>query len=139
MGRIIYLLDSNILSEPVRREPDAGLMDKLAKHDGEYATAAIVWHELNYGCYLLPASKRKTQLLSYLAMLRDSGLVILPFAQSAAEWFAQERARLKTMGQTCAYADGEIAAIAAVNNLILVSRNTSDFACFHNLTVHNWF
>lgn len=139
MGRIIYLLDSNILSEPVRREPDAGLMDKLEEHDGEYATAAIVWHELNFGCNPLPASKRKTQLLSYLSMLRDSGLVILPFEERAAEWFAMERARLKTTGQSCAYADGEIAAIAAVNNLILVTRNTPDFAGFQNLTVHNWF
>ncbi len=69
-------------------------------------------------------------------MLLNSGLIILPFEQAAAEWFAQERARLKTTGQTCAYADGEI---AAVNNLILVSRNTSNFACFQNLTVHNWF
>lgn len=69
-------------------------------------------------------------------MLLNSGMIILPFEQAAAEWFAQERARLKTTGQTCAYADGEI---AAVSNLILVSRNTSDFACFQNLTVHNWF
>lgn len=72
-------------------------------------------------------------------MLLNSGLIILPFEQAAAEWFVQERARLKSTGQTCAYADGELAAIAAVNNLILVSRNTSDFACFQNLTVHNWF
>lgn len=72
-------------------------------------------------------------------MLRDNGLAILPFEQAAAEWFAMERAQLKTTGQTCAYADGEIAAIAAVNNLILVTRNTPDFAGFQNLTVHNWF
>lgn len=139
MGRINYLLDSNILSEPARREPNADVMENLAKHDGEYATAAIVWHELNYGCHLLPQSKRKTQLLSYLAMLRDSNLIILPFDQSAAEWFAQERARLKSTGLTCAYADGEIAAVAIANKLTLVTRNTSDFAYFQNLSVQNWF
>jgi len=62
MGRISYLLDSNILSEPARLKPDDTVLQRFAEHDGEYATAAIVWHELVYGCELLAASKRKTQL-----------------------------------------------------------------------------
>jgi hypothetical protein len=59
MGRIIYLLDSNILSEPARLKPDDTVLNHFAQHDGEYATAAIVWHELVYGCELLAASKGK--------------------------------------------------------------------------------
>lgn len=69
MGRIIYLLDSNILSEPARLKPDDNVLYQLANYDGNYATAAIVWHELVYGCELLAASKRKNQLQSYLDML----------------------------------------------------------------------
>lgn len=45
MGRISYLLDSNILSEPARLKANDGVLRGLAKHEGEYATAAIVWHE----------------------------------------------------------------------------------------------
>lgn len=59
MGRISYLLDSNILSEPARLMPDDKVLQQLADHDGEYATATIVWHELAYGCELLAVSKRK--------------------------------------------------------------------------------
>ena len=37
------------------------------------------------------------------------------------------------------YADTQIAAIAAVNGLILVTRNAADFAQFDSLMVENWF
>ncbi|MDD5276365.1 MAG: type II toxin-antitoxin system VapC family toxin [Methylovulum sp.] len=139
MGRISYLLDSNILSEPARLKPNDRVLQRFATHDGDYATAAIVWHELVYGCELLPASKRKKQLQSYLAMLLANGLIVLPFDQAAADWYAKERARLQREGKTCAYADGEIAAIAVTQQLILVTRNTHDFENFQELVLQNWF
>jgi tRNA(fMet)-specific endonuclease VapC len=129
MGRISYLLDSNILSEPARLKPDDNVLEQLANHDGEYATASIVWHELVYGCELLAASKRKKQLQSYLAMLLANGLSILPYDQVAADWYAKERAN----------ADGEIAAIAVSQNLTLVTRNIKDFDSFQDLSLQNWF
>ena len=139
MGRIIYLLDSNILSEPARLKPDDTVLNHFAQHDGEYATAAIVWHELVYGCELLASSKRKKQLQSYLEMLLLNGLIVLPYDQAAADWYAIERARLQRQGLTCAYADGEIAAIAVTQKLTLVTRNTQDFQNFQNLALQNWF
>jgi tRNA(fMet)-specific endonuclease VapC len=139
MGRISYLLDSNILSEPARLKPDDNVLQQLANHDGEYATAAIVWHELVYGCELLAASKRKKQLQSYLDMLLMNGLIVLPYDQAAADWYAKERARLQRQGLTCTYADGEIAAIAVTQKLTLVTRNTLDFQNFQNLALQNWF
>ena len=139
MGRIKYLLDTNILSEPARLKPNDKVMQYFSEYDGQYVTAAIVWYELQYGCVLLPGSKRKAQLQLYLLTLQDSGLIILPYEQTAAEWFACHRAVLKEHGKTAAYADGEIAAIAAVNNLTLVTRNTDDFSAYNNLLLDNWF
>ncbi|WP_233144518.1 type II toxin-antitoxin system VapC family toxin [Methyloprofundus sedimenti] len=128
---------------PFQNPRDKKLSDKVmqcfSKYDGQYVTAAIVWHELHYGCALLPDSKRKTQLQAYLLTLQYSGLIILPYEQAAAEWFAYHRAVLKEHGKTAAYADGEIAAIAAVNNLTLVTRNTDDFSAYNNLLLDNWF
>ena len=95
MGRIKYLLDTNILSEPARQKPDDKVMQRFLEYDGQYVTAAIVWHELQYGCALLPDSKRKSQLQTYLLTLQNSGLIILPYDQVAAEWFATHRALLK--------------------------------------------
>ena len=139
MGQLTYLLDSNILSEAAKLKPNESVMQQLQKHNGNYATAAIVWHEMVYGCELLVESKRKTELLSYLAMLARNGLIILPFDKSAADCYAKERARLQLNGLTCAYADGEIASIAVSQNLILVTRNTEDFKNFQGLTLQNWF
>ena len=139
MGQIIYLLDTNVLSEPARKQPSINVMRRLAQYDGQYATAAIVWYELQYGCELLAKSKRKTELQSYLLTLQDGGLIILPYDQLTAEWYAKQRAVLKVKGKIPAYADGEIAAIAAVNNLTLVTRNTDDFSDFKNLELDNWF
>lgn len=139
MGRLTYLLDSNILSEPAKLKPSESVMQQLGKHDGTYVTAAIVWHEMVYGCELRVESKRKIELQSYLAMLARSGLMVLPYDQRAADCYAKERARLQLKGLTCAYADGEIASIAVSQNLILVTRNTDDFKNFQGLTVQNWF
>jgi len=51
-------------------------MQRFAQYDGQFATAAVVWHELVYGCALLQNSKRKTQLQSYLSMLLNNDVTI---------------------------------------------------------------
>ncbi|MFB2894307.1 hypothetical protein ACE1CI_15460 [Aerosakkonemataceae cyanobacterium BLCC-F50] len=58
---------------------------------------------------------------------------------NAAKWHAEQRAHLVTIGKTPSFADGQIAAIAKVNNLILVTNNVSDYADFLELQVENWF
>lgn len=66
-------------------------------------------------------------------------LPVLPFDTEAATWQANERARLRRLGQPPAYADSQIAAIAAINGLVLVTRNLDDFRAFEGLTMENWF
>ena len=87
MGRLIYLLDTNIISEPAKLNPDKNVLFHFEKYDSHYCIAATVWHELAFACALLPDSKRKNYLKSYLNLLLDNGLGILPFDAQAAEWF----------------------------------------------------
>ena len=87
----------------------------------------------------MPESKRRTIIETYLQEEVKARLPILPYTQEAAEWFAVERARLIPLGLTPSHADGQIAAIAAVNNLILVTRNIFDYQNFMGLTIENWF
>ncbi|WP_221902128.1 hypothetical protein [Bathymodiolus platifrons methanotrophic gill symbiont] len=54
-----------------------------------------------------------------LKLFRARSLIILPYSKIAAEWYAKQRAILNEQGKMPAYADGEIAAIAAANNLTL--------------------
>jgi len=53
-------------------------------------------------------------------------------------WHAVERARLAARGETPAFVDGQIAAIARVHDLTLVTFNVSDFRRFDGLAVVSW-
>ena len=134
-----YLLDANIISEPTKKQPDPHVSGRLQLDSIFSCTSATVWHELWHGVHLLDNERRKQELSVYLEMLRDDGFGVLPFDLKAAEWLAAERVRLKQLGLTPAKYDSEIAAVAAVNNLILVTRNTDDFVMFDDLRVENWF
>ena len=133
-----YLLDTNVLSEPVKSSPQNSVLNSIKRHQHEIATAAPVWHELNYGCRRLPVSRKREILETYLNDVIKSNMIILPYDERAAEWHAKERARLSSVGNMPSFVDGQIAAIAIVNGLILVSRNTDDFKKFAGLKVANW-
>lgn len=139
MARLKYLLDSNVLSEPTRRLPNAGVRSLWRQHRQHLCVAAPVLHELRYGLHRMPDGARKQRLTGFLAELLNSSLAVLPYDQQAALWHAQERARLVALGRTPAYVDGQIAAVAATNSLTLVTRNACHFNDFANLHVENWF
>ena len=139
MGRLSYLLDSNILSEPSRPHPNEHVQARLLAHRHAVCTAAPVLHEMRYGVARMPEGRRKQALIHYLEYAVQQRLTIFPYDREAALWHAEERARLTTQGHTPPFIDGQIAAIAIVNSLILVTRNTDDFADFTGLTVENWF
>jgi tRNA(fMet)-specific endonuclease VapC len=134
-----YLLDTNVLSEPLRPEPDRRVLDWLEAHHPEVATAAPVWHEMGFGCRLLPPSSGRKKLERYLAEVLEPSLPVLPYDAQAAEWHAGERARLTRAGRTPAFVDGQIAAVAAVNRLALVTRNVSHFRSFRGLELEAIF
>lgn len=134
-----YLLDTNILSEPVRNMPNAHVMAQMQARTGKIAIAATSWHELLFGLFRMPASHKQSIIEHYLLKTVQTEIPILDFDADAAAWFAKERARLTQIGRSSSYPDGQIAAVAATNNLILVTRNVADFANFDALQVENWF
>lgn len=127
-----------MLSEPVKSAPHAGLMRRLESHEGELATCAIVWHELVFGASRLPRGRKRRAIEAYLDEAVRTALPILPYDEAAAGWHARERARLARRGSPPSAADGQIAAIAAVNELVLVSSNLRDFRRFQDLRVEDW-
>jgi tRNA(fMet)-specific endonuclease VapC len=139
MGLLSYLLDSHILSEPSRAHPNVHVQARLLAHRHAVCTAASVLHEMRYGLARMPDGRRKQALAHYLEQAVHQRLTILPYDRAAAIWHAEERARLTIAGRTPPFIDGQIAAITMINGLILVTRNTNDFADFAGLTVENWF
>ncbi len=140
MTTLRFLLDTNILSEPLRPQPNSNVVGMLQQHEGVITTATVVLHELLFGCYRLPANSNKRQIIEvYLKREVRQKIPLLFYDVAAAEWFALERARLVSIGKTPAYSDGQIAATSQVNNLILVTNNISDYADFQDLKIENWF
>lgn len=133
-----YLLDINIVSEPLRPVPATGISQHLARHAGEMAIPAPVWHEIRFGCSRLPRSKRRSAIERYIEDVVRVSFPVLEYDQNAADWHALERARLSALGITASFVDGQIAAIAYVNDLILVTANTRDFQGYRDLEVRSW-
>lgn len=132
-----YLLDTNVVSQPASRVPAIGVVRRLDAIADQCVIAAPVWHELQYGCKRLPAGKRREALEDYLIDVVRS-FPILPYDDLAAKVHATERERLERIGTTVPFVDGQIAAIAQANELVLVTANVRDFAPFIALKVENW-
>lgn len=135
---IKYLLDTNVVSEPLKPAPNENTMRNLELHQAEIATASPVWHELQFGCKRLTVSRKRAMIEKFLSEVVWPTLEIFPYDEVAAEWHAEQRALLTKAGKAPAFVDGQIAAIAKVNQLILVTRNTSDFEGFSDLEIENW-
>lgn len=133
-----YLLDTSIVSAPIAKIPDAVVVKRLEQRGHECAIAAPVWHELIFGCRRLPKGARRDALEHYLEDVVRASFQILAYDEIAAGWHAQERARLESIGRPAPYVDGQIAAIAYVNELVLITANTKDFVRYKELTVENW-
>jgi tRNA(fMet)-specific endonuclease VapC len=136
--RLLYLLDTGIVSSPISKMPDVVIVERLERNGPESAIAAPVWHELTFGCRRLPKGKRRTALETYLRDVVRGSFPILPYDDAAATWHAEERARLESLGRPAPFVDGQIAAIAYVNGLRLATTNIRDFARFKGLRVENW-
>jgi tRNA(fMet)-specific endonuclease VapC len=83
-----FLLDTSTISEPMKKAPDAAVTAMIEAHTHESAIAAPVWHELWYGCRVLPSGKRRTALEAYLKDVVYASFPILPYDEMAAAWHA---------------------------------------------------
>ena len=113
-------------------------MRQLRDHESEIAIPAPVWHELRFGCARLAPSRRRQAIEHYIEDVVLASFPVLEYDQEAADWHAIERARLGALGRTPPFVDGQIAAIAHINGLTLVTSNTSDFQLFKGLRVRSW-
>jgi tRNA(fMet)-specific endonuclease VapC len=102
-------------------------------------TASVVIHELRFGVQRLPKGRKRERLDSYVQGVLASDLTVLAYDTTAALWHGEQRACLEARGMTPPFADGQLAAIAATQGLVLMTRNISDFEVFDGLQLLNWF
>ncbi|MBK7929165.1 MAG: type II toxin-antitoxin system VapC family toxin [Bryobacterales bacterium] len=133
-----YLLDTSIVSVPLWEKPDPALMGRLEAVWTECAIPSPVWHELTYGWCRLPRGRRRSRIQTYLSDVIQASFPILPYDEAAAAWHGRERARLDSIGRPAPFVDAQIAAVAAVHQMVLVTANPRDFKNFEGLRVENW-
>lgn len=133
----MYLLDTDILSNLIKRSPSAVLLAKLASVPAERQfTSSITLGELTYGAHR--ASSRSEYLLSRIETKLLPNLTVLPFDAAAARRYGELRAHLERQGTPIGDADSCIAAIALVRNLTMVTGNVRHFERVPGLSVENW-
>lgn len=134
-----YLLDTNIISEAVKREPSQLVITRLDMYQAECVIGAPTWQELLLGLYRMQESPRRTIIESYYRDIVRSNIDVISYDQSAAEWHAHELSRLLSIGKPVPLLDSQLAAIAATRGLTIVTRNTKDFQNYQGISIENWF
>lgn len=132
-----YLLDASILFELFRSVPDAGVMKNLENYRFDIAIPRIVWNELTDRCSHLPDSRRNKVggHFSKFVLLR---VPILDYDKVAADWHDLELEYFKITKYTPPFVVGQVASIAAVNSLTLITKNIQEYDYFRDLQVDSW-
>lgn len=136
-----YLLDTNVISELVARQPDPHVtawVDSLAP-EAVYLSVITIG-EIRKGIEKLPASKRKQALTAWLEhdlLMRFSNRIANVTTDVMLRWGALV-GRLELQGRTVAAIDSLIAAIALEGDFTLATRNTADFQDTGVRTINPW-
>ena len=132
----MIIVDTNVLSEPLRPNPDERVLAWLAAHSEQLALTAITVAELRYGALRPPESRRRDTLtLAIDGLIESATDRVYGFDVDAAEIAGRLRAEREAKGRTVSTEDTMIAAICLAGGHELATRNTRDFADT-SLTLH---
>ena len=133
MPKPAYLLDTNIVSDLVRR-PAGRIRDCIAaRGEKRVCTSIIVAAELRFGAAKKGSDRLSAQLETVLAALD-----ILPFDEPADRCYGETRAALERAGTPIGANDLLIAAHALAHGLTLITANEAEFRRVPGLVVENW-
>lgn len=123
-----FLLDTDVLSESSKPEPDQRVMEWLDAHDHEIFLSTISLGEVVKGIELLPVGRRKKEIRMWFERLEVwwRKRLLSPTADVMREWGSLS-ARSQRIGRPLPVLDSLIAATAIAHDLTLVTRNTSDY------------
>ena len=136
----MILLDTNVVSEAMTREPHARVREWLDAQAAETLfLSSITVAELLFGIGALPAGKSKDSLAAALDDVLDQFAGrILPFDTEAARRYAETAVRARRAGKGFPTPDGYIAAIAAAHGFAVASRDASAFMAAGLTVIDPW-
>lgn len=137
----MILIDTNVISEPLRPSPDDVVVAWIDSQPIETLyLAAITVAELRFGVASMAAGKRREVLHQRLEKEVLPLFIgrVLPFDITAAQAYADCMAKARVAGLSIGTADGYIAATAAVNGLMVATRDTSPFEAAGLKVINPW-
>lgn len=136
-----FLLDTNVVSEWTKPQPDGGVAAFLAaQNEDSLFLSVVTLAELRRGVQRLPEGRRQRRLDAWLRdelPARFAGRLLGIDATTADAW-GRIIARREWAGRPMGAMDGWIAAIVTVHDLGLVTRNEADFAGAVERIVNPW-
>jgi predicted nucleic acid-binding protein len=136
-----FLLDTNIVSEWVKPHPNAGVIDWLAEADEDRVfISAVTIAEIRYGIERLPRGVRRDRLNAWLTddlPFRFENR-ILPIDAKVGDCWGRVMARGQDAGRPVAPMDAFIAATSEWYDLVLATRNVSDFEALGIRLINPW-
>ncbi len=123
----MIVLDTNVISEMMREEPDPKVLAWIDTV-GQLHTTAVTFAEVDYGIARLPVGRRKDRLTAIAArVFADFDDVILPVDVGAGHRYAGIVAGREVVGRPITTADAQIASICRAHEAALATRNVADF------------
>lgn len=136
----MYLLDTNVVSERSKPQPDERVMVWLSGHTvGQTYLSVITLAELEQGVLRLGDTKRARELQLFLRRIEEqfTGRILAVDWAMSRTW-ASMTAGAISAGKTMGYADSLMAATALTHGLIVVTRNVADFQAVMTDVVNPW-
>ncbi|MDO9092502.1 MAG: type II toxin-antitoxin system VapC family toxin [Rubrivivax sp.] len=137
----MILLDTNVVTEPLRQAPEGRVVAWIDAQPLETLfLSAITVAELRAGVALLPAGRRRAGLQESLErrVLPLFAGRVLSFDLGCTQAYAELMSKARTSGLTIASADGYIASIAQANGLTVATRDTGPFEAAGAKVIDPW-
>jgi len=132
-----FLLDTNVLSEVIKKRPDSGVLERLGSVPAEdLFTSVICVTELRYGAMRHPRGAKIWERIESEILPR---VQVLPLAMSEALRAGDLLAALTKRGEPIGFEDVLISATALENGLTTVTRNLKHFTRIPGLLAESWW
>lgn len=137
----MIVLDTNVISELMRRRPAGAVIDWINRQPSETIwTTSVSVFEVLYGIELHPDAGRQRELRDAFELALNDVFQhrVFLFDTAAAAEAARIARRRKQSGLTSEIRDLQIAGIAVAGGAMLATRNTKDFEEAGVATVNPW-
>ena len=137
----MIVLDTNVLSELIRRTPEPKVLAWLEAQTTDIPfTTAVSRGEMLYGVRILPAGRRRDSLLQEVEGIFSAEMAnrVLPYDGDAADAHAAIAALCRARGRPTSQPDAMIAGIVHSLGASLVTRNVRDFEVWGGPILNPW-